>query len=577
MLKPFEVVSDYVPASLDATDWSQLQPLYQGLIDRELHCAGCLRELILDRSELDAAVSEASSTLYIEMTCRTDDEAVKRAYLHFAENVQPKLKEASFALDTKIAASPFAANLPADQFGVLMRDTKAAVELFRPENIPIETELTKLDQRYSEITGNMTITYKGTERTVPQMAKYQEETDRAVREETWRLVVDRRLQEREAIESIFDDMLALRGKVAANAGFKDFCGYAFKAKRRFDYTPEDCHLFAQGVERSIVPTLRRLSRERQAALGVDRLRPWDMSVDLRGRAPLRPFASGAEMLEKTQRIFRRMDPSKGGLGEMLDALAAMRNGDSCLDLESRKGKAPIGYQANRDRKRIPFIFMNASGVQRDVETMVHEAGHAFHALLCRHDPILANRAELPLEFAEVASMSMELTSMPFMDEFYSAEDCARATRQQLEMLAARLPWIATIDQFQLWLYANPGHSRAARTEKWLELRARFGDGSDWSGLDDALQAGWHRQSHLFGAPFYYIEYGIAQLGALQLYGQYRQNPAATIERYKSALTLGGSRPLPQLFAAAGLDFDFSPDKIARAWDQVERDLAALPA
>jgi oligoendopeptidase F len=265
-----------------------------------------------------------------------------------------------------------------------------------------------------------------------------------------------------------------------------------------------------------------------------------------------------------------MDPS---LGELFKS---MRSG-GCLDLDSRKGKAPGGYQATRDRQRMPFIFMNAAGLQRDVETMVHEAGHAFHALLCRAENLLAYRSEVPIEFCEVASMSMELTSHPFLDEFYTPEQAQRAKRKHLEGIASILPWIATIDQFQHWVYLNPGHTADERTRAWNSLMDRFYPGVDFSGIENARDAMWQRQGHLYTSAFYYIEYGIAQLGAIQLYGNYKRDGAAAIRDYKKALALGGSRPLPELFRAAGLDFDFSPAKIERTWKQVADDLAALPA
>jgi oligoendopeptidase F len=299
-------------------------------------------------------------------------------------------------------------------------------------------------------------------------------------------------------------------------------------------------------------------------------------VDIKGRAPLRPFATCDEMVERTSRLFHRMDPGLGGLFD------SMRNG-GCLDLDSRKGKAPGGYQASRDRIRMPFIFMNAVGLQRDVETMVHEAGHAFHSLLSRQEQILAYRSDAPIEFCEVASMTMELTAHPFLDEFYAEPDAARARRVHLEQLATLLPWIATIDQFQHWLYTNVGHTHEQRTSAWLDLRRRFGPEVDWSGTSGELNlaevraAEWQRQLHLFTSPFYYIEYGIAQLGALQLYSIYRTDPAKAINGYKSALSLGGSRPLPELFRAAGLDFDFSPERIRKTWSAVEEELATLPA
>lgn len=569
MIPTFTPASDYVPTQLDATKWANLEPLYRGLIDRELHCGNCLRTLILDRSELDAAASEAGNNLYIAMTCQTDDAAVRAAYLNFVENVQPRLKEVSFELDRKIVTSPFVKDLDSARFGVLLRDLEAAVRLFRPENIAIETELTKLDQQYSELCGKMSVQFDGKERTLPEMGRYQEGTDRALRERAWRAVVERRLQDRETIEAIFDEMLALRQKVAVNAGFANYREYAFVARRRFDYGVKDCESFARGAAEHIVPALRKLHTQRAAAMGLEKVRPWDLAVDPKGRDPLKPFDGGADLVVKTSRVFHRMDER---LGVLFDSL---RHGGS-LDLESRKGKAPGGYQSTRDRRREPFIFMNAVGVQRDVETMVHEAGHAFHALLCRGENILAYRSEIPLEFCEVASMSMELTASPYLDEYYTQDEAARAKRTHLEGLASILPWIATIDQFQHWLYTNPGHTRAQRAATWLSLMDRFGGAVDWSGLEHVRESLWQRQLHLFGSPFYYIEYGIAQLGALQLYGRFKQDRHAALTDYVSALGLGGSKTLPELFKAAGLAFDFSPEAIASSWGAVQAELETLP-
>lgn len=571
MLSEFVRASDYVPEGLDATKWENLEPLYRELIGRDLKCKACLERLLMDRSELDAKVSETEATLYINMTCHTDDEGHRGAYLAYVEHVAPRLKEAGFELDKKIAASPFAAELDQERYEVLLRDLRARVEIFRPENVPLETEIDKLSQEYQSICGAMTVTFRGEERTLPQMGRYQEETDRATREEAWRAVAERRMQDREPVEGIFDRLVALRHRVALNAGFQNFRDYAFKAKRRFDYTPDDCHAFAKGVEQVVVPAMRRLNAERQRLLGVDRLRPWDLAVDVKGRAPLRPFETAEELVERTRRVFGRLDPS---LAELFDSLC----GGGCLDLESRKGKAPGGYQSNRDYIRKPFIFMNAAGLQRDVETMVHEAGHAFHSLLCREDPLLAYRSEIPLEFCEVASMSMEMTTHDFLGEYYqNPEDAARAVRVHLEQLATLLPWIATIDQFQHWIYTNPSHTREQRRDKWIELNDRFGAAVDWTGLEDFLAMMWQRQMHLFGAPFYYIEYGIAQLGSLQLWLNYRRNPAGAIESYKRGLSLGGSRPLPRLFEAAGLRFDFGPEMIRTLWGEVESELVRLPA
>ncbi|MCC6322222.1 MAG: M3 family oligoendopeptidase [Phycisphaerales bacterium] len=578
MIPSFTRASDLVPADLDATSWAALEPLYRELLGRELRCGNCLEHLILDRSELDAAVSEAGNRLYINMSCHTDDEAANRAFLAFVEGVQPRHKEMGFELDRKIVGSPHVKDLDQERYRVYLRDLKLAVELFRPENVPIETELTRLETEYSQIAGAMTVAFRGEEMTLPRMAKFNEDTDRAVREEAWRLVAERRFKDADTLDALYEKMLGLRQRVAVNAGFTNFRDYMHKAKKRFDYTPETCHEFARGVEEVCTPLLRELMAERKKALGVEKLRPWDGQVDPKGRPGLRPFATAAEMVEKTSRVFRKMDPSLAEMFEFLrEGAGANGTARACLDLESRKGKAPGGYQTTLERQRKPFIFMNAAGVQRDVETILHEAGHAFHAILCRADPLVSYRGDIPLEFCEVASMSMELTAHPFLEEFYSSADSDRARRVHIEDTIASLTTIATVDQFQHWIYTHPDHTRAERHEKWKELVARYGPGLDWSGLEKFAGVAWQRIPHLYGTPFYYIEYGIAQLGALQVWINYRRDPRAAIESYKRGLSLGGSRPLPELFRAAGLEFEFGPETVRRLIDEVRGELARMPA
>jgi len=381
-------------------------------------------------------------------------------------------------------------------------------------------------------------------------------------------VAERRYQDHERISDVFDEMLELRQKIAHNAGFDNYRDYMFKAKHRFDYTPADCEAFHRAAEEVCVPVMREVNRERAAALGVDPLRPWDLAVDIKGRDPLRPFKSADELVDRTSRLFHRMGTQ---LGELFDR---MRTGDR-LDLESRKGKAPGGYQYQRDKSRETFIFMNAAGLHGDLKTMVHEAGHAFHSMLSEHDPLVHYR-HAPIEFAEVASMSMELLSFPYLDAFYSDDEAARAKRNHLEGLATMLPWVATIDAFQHWLYTNPGHSRNERQAQWESLVDRFGADVSWEGLEHYRAVGWQRQLHLFEVPFYYIEYGIAQLGALQIWSRYRRDRAGAIEAYKHALALGGSRSVPELFEAAGARFDFGPDTLGRLVDEVRGELDRLP-
>jgi oligoendopeptidase F len=558
----------FIPATLDATQWSQLEPLYQKLLDRTLKCANCLQGLILDRSELDAAAAEAEANLYIAMTCHTDDADIKARFLKFVEEVDPNLKRVGFDLDRKIVESPHASALDQARYGTLLRSLKQEVKLFRAENVPLQTEVTKLDQQYSEINGAMTVQFDGTERTLPQMARFLEETDRARREASWRVVAERRLQDVTKIDAIYDEMLKLRAKMAANAGYPNFRDFQHDRLQRFDYTPAHCAAFHEAVEKTCVPLARRMQERRAKALGLTALRPWDLKVDVKGRSPLRPFEGADQMVERTSKVYHRMDSE---LAQMFDSM----RGGGCLDLDSRKGKAPGGYQYQRQLSRVPFIFMNAAGMHRDLTTMVHEAGHAFHSLLSKDDPILAYRGS-PMEFAEVASMSQELLTLPYLEEFFSTADAERARRELLEGVISMLPWIAQIDAFQHWVYLNPGHSSAERTKAWLDLDARFGGSLDWSGIEGSRAHMWQRQLHLFGMPFYYIEYGIAQLGSLQLWLASKKSEKDALAAYKRALTLGGSKPLPELFAAAGLRFDFGPATVQSLMDAVGAELDRLP-
>ncbi|MFZ9915694.1 MAG: M3 family oligoendopeptidase, partial [Phycisphaerales bacterium] len=379
-----------------------------------------------------------------------------------------------------------------------------------------------------------------------------------------RAINARRLQDRDEIDAIYDQMLALRQQVARNAGFANFRDFQHRRFKRFDYTPDDCMRMHEAIEAHLVPIQRRLDTERTVELKVGRLRPWDLAVDVKGRKPLRPFEGAQQLVDGCSRMFHAMG---GGLGEMFDT---MRAGD-CLDLESRPGKAPGGYQYQRQYSRTPFIFMNAAGMHRDLVTMVHEAGHAFHSILSKEDPLVDYR-NAPTEFAEVASMSMELLTLPYHGEFYSAEECERALRERLEKFPTIMTWIATIDAFQHWIYTNPGHTRAQRTEAWRALVKRFGNDVAWEGLEDARDASWQRQLHLFGMPFYYIEYGIAETGAIQMWMNARRDQKRALADYRKGLALGGSRPLPELFAAAGLRFELSSALMKELATEVDREL-----
>jgi oligoendopeptidase F len=559
----------FVPQTIDLGDWPQIAPLFDQLERRAAgaNSAVALGHWLLDWSELNAALDEESSRRYIAMTCHTDSAGAEKAYLHFVENVEPQLKPCQFALEKKYVAHPLRGKLPQPRFQVFDRDVQNHVELFRPENVPLETGEAKLSQQYQKLTGSLTVNFRGVEKTLVQMGRYLEEPDRALRQEAWELVAKRRLQEADKFDDIFDNQIKLRAQIARNAGFENYRDYAFRRLGRFDYTPDDCKKFHDAVEREIMPVVRELHAQRGKQLKLETLHPWDLAVDPLNRPPLKPFVEVGEMIARTQKIFDRLD------GELATGFRQMDD-LKLLDLDNRKGKAPGGYQSTLSESRLPFIFMNAVGLQRDVETILHEAGHAFHALATRDEDLYAYRGA-PIEFCEVASMSMELLGNEFIGEFYSAADANRARRVHLEGIVGVFPWIATVDAFQHWIYTHPEHTREERREAWLELMDRFGGGVDWSGHETARANLWHRQLHIFLHPFYYIEYGIAQLGALQVWANSKRDKAKALGDYKSSLALGGSRPLPELFSAADCAFEFSAKTIQPIAKMLREELKKL--
>lgn len=541
----------FVPVDLEPGDPARVLPLFDQL-EQRLAAVKTTEELetwIIQAGELRAAIDEERARRYIAMTCHTEDPVAEKAYLDLVEHLDPALKPRLFRLSQLFLQHPLRSKLPMPRYAVFDRNTALKVELYRDENVPLETEDERLQQQYQKLIGAQTVQYRGEERTLVQMGRFQEDPDRAVREAAWRLVAERRQLDAQTCEQLFDEMIELRQRQAKNAGFANYRDFAFKLRGRFDYGPADCVAFHQAIEREVVPLLRRLQERRRTRLGVESLRPWDLAVDPLNRPPLRPFADAAELETKSQRIFDRLSPE-------LSADFRLLREKRLLDLANRKGKAPGGYQYTLSEARMPFIFMNAVGLQRDVETLLHEAGHAFHALATREEPLEAYR-DAPIEFCEVASMSMELLAAEHLDEFYSADEVRRARTVHLEGVVDVFPWIATIDAFQHWIYTHPGHTRAERQAAWMELRGRFGGGVDWSGLENYHAILWHKQSHLFLNPFYYVEYGIAQIGALQVWANARVDRREALAAYRRGLALGGSRPLPELFAAAGCRLDFS--------------------
>lgn len=563
-------VRRFVPVKIDLSDFNQIEPLYQALLERPLGSTQQIEQWLLDFSELSAAVDEYGSRRYIDKSCHTDDAELEKRFMHFVENVEPKIKPLYFRLQKKLVDSPQASVLDQRRYFVLLRKWRADIEIFRDENVPLETRVTKLVNDYDKISGAMTVQFEGKERTMQQMARYQEQNDRPQRQAAWEASTARRLADREAIDTIFEQLLELRQEIAVNANLSVYRDFAWKANKRFDYTPEQCLQFANAIAFECVPLVKKLDDERRSDLGLLSLRPWDSSVDPKNRPPLEPFREDEipAFIDKTRTIFDRLSPE---LGAEFETLRTQNN----LDLESRKGKQPGGYQCSLEESLQPFIFMNAAGLQRDVETLLHEGGHAFHHLAAIGEPLVFLRSA-PMEFCEVASMSMELLGSEHFDVFYNAADTARARRMMIEGIIRFFPWMATIDTFQHWLYTHPGHSRTERTFEWLKILDRFSGNVDWTGLHPLRESMWQRQLHLFHHPFYYIEYGIAQLGALQLWLKAKDDPRRALSNYRAALKLGGTKSLPELFSAAGIRFDFSQQTLRPLMNALEEELASLP-
>ena len=566
--------SNFITEDFDAAQWENIEHYTNILLNRELNCSGCLEGLIKDCSTLAEHVSEAGTLLSIAMTCDTEDPGKRQAYLDFIENVRPKLSEFADAFNRRLAGHPAVDELP-PRYDLMIKCIRTDIGIFREENIPLQIKEAKLETEHSTITGAMMVEYDGEGKTLPQMAVYFENTDRSVRESAWRAVVSRMEQDTERLSEIYDELIQIRHRIATNAGFDDYRSYIFQAKHRYDYSLDDCLQFHDSIESVCVPLMHRIHEERRAALGVDTLRPWDVSeksgggVDIHGRPPLHPFDTVDELISGCSNVFHNMSPELGGMFDML------RDRDS-LDLESRKGKAPGGYQANLEKTRIPFIFMNAAGTQGNLTTMIHEAGHAFHSCYSSGLDLIDERNP-PLEFAEVASMSMELMSHPELGEFYGEEDARRAKADHLEGIVCFMPWMATIDAFQHWVYANPEHTREERAEYWLGLRRRFGPRTDWSGFEELKEVSWQSQLHLFQVPFYYVEYGIAQLGALQLWQYHRKDAADALSRYARAMSLGNTKPLPELFGAAGLNLGFGEEHVSSLIGELNEALGEIQA
>lgn len=553
----------------DAT-WAEILPRFDALAAAPLDVTN-VASWLEEWSALEVALSEATALASIAYTTDTTNPEYEAAYERFAGEIEPKVAEQRVRLSERLLALSY---VP-DDLAVTIRNFRNQHEIFRAENVALQQALQPLDAEYQRITGTMTAEWDGKTIPLAQLKPYTLGPDRSVRERAFRKGLEPYAEQHDALAAIFDKQLALRQQIAKNAGFANYRDYIFREKNRFDYTPADCETFHAAVAARVVPALTRRHERRRALLGVESVRPWDLNADPLGRPGLKPYATPDELIAGTANMLGRVDPA---FGEYLNTM----NREGLLDLDSRSGKAPGGYCSSLDYRHRPFIFMNGAGTQDDVETLLHEGGHCIHAFeVYEHQPLTFQRYPGE-EMAEVGSMAMELLAAPYLERgeggFYSKEDANRARTDHLESVLESLAWIATVDAFQHWIYTHPeGADAAARDAEWHRVKARFEPSVDWSGIEDLKVARWYRQLHIFLVPFYYIEYGLAQLGALQVWRNSLRDQIAAVAAYRQALALGNTRPLPDLFAAAGATFSFNEAIVGDLVEMIEDRLAEMEA
>ena len=539
------------------------------LLERKINSKKDLVRWFIDSSELESVLSEDLAWRYIRMTCDTTNEEAVKQYQFFITEIQPKAAPYTDKLNHKALESPFINDLDQSGYKIMIRNIQTEIKIFREENIPLQTEIKTEAQKYGQISGAMTVEVDGKELTLQQAGVLLQSTDRTLREEVYHKIAQRRLADKKALDELYTRLIGLRDKVACNADFSNFRDYMFDAMGRFDYTPEDCFDFHKSIASEVVPLLDDMASNRKEMLGITELKPWDKAVDLAGKDALKPFGTGSELLERSVSAFSKLKP---WLGERLSIMKAMGH----LDLDSRKGKAPGGYNYPLAETGVPFIFMNATSTLRDMVTLMHEGGHAVHSFLTK-DLELGAFKNAPSEVAELASMAMELLSMDYWEVFFkSEEDLKRAKREHLEQIIETLPWVATIDKFQHWVYENPSHSPHERKESWNRIFDEFSDNiTNWDRLQEVKDYLWQKQLHLFEVPFYYIEYGMAQLGAIAVWKNYRENPQKGLSEYMNALNLGYTRTIPEIYEMAGIRFDFSRAYISELMVFVKSELEKL--
>lgn len=565
---PTRPIRKFVPEDLIIDSWDKIKSLFDNLVEREISSASELEKWMLDQSELSAVLEEDMAWRYIKMNIDTTDKELGERFSFWIKEISPNTAPYSHKLNVKLIECPFLKELDQEKYRIYLRSVKKQIEIFREENIPLFTVMEEKQQEYGAISAKMSIEVDGEKMTMQKAAQLLKSTDRVKREEVYNKISTRRLQDEKALDDLFDELIDLRQEIAKNAGFDNYRDYMFAAMGRFDYTPKDCFNFHDAIAQEIVPIINSFEQKRKAKLGYTSYKPWDTAVDVDGLAPLKPFEGGTELTDLSVECFNRLRPY---FGECLSTMKAMKH----LDLESKNGKAPGGFMYPLYEIGVPFIYMNAVGSQRDLVTMVHEGGHAVHSFLSR-DLSLTEFKSTPSEVAELASMAMELLSMDHWDVFYNdAADLKRAKLEQLEKALETLPWVATIDKFQHWIYTTE-HTAKERKEQWLKINSKLGNQViNWEGQENALANLWKKQLHLYEVPFYYVEYGMAQLGAIAMWRSYKQLGEQGLDNYMDALKLGYTKTIGEIYETAGIKFDFSASYVKELADFIKDELEKL--
>ena len=565
---PKRPIRNFVSKNLVINSWKKIESLFEDLLNRKIANALELKKWMTDRSELAAVLEEDMAWRYIKMNIDTTDKKLEERFHFWIKEISPKIAPYSHKLNLKLVDSPFLNELDADKYKIYLRSVRKSIEIFREENIPLFTEMEAKQQEYGAIAAKMSIEVNGEQITMQQAQQILKDTNREKREEIYHKIQERRFQDEKALDDLYDELIILRQKIAKNASFHNYRDYMFSAMGRFDYTATDCYSFHDAIAQEIVPIISLFEEKRKKKLNNTESRPWDTSVDIDGLPALKPFKGEEELTNLSINCFNKLRPY---FGECIATMKEMKH----LDLESKKGKAPGGFMYPLYEIGVPFIYMNSVGSQRDVVTMVHEGGHAIHSFLSR-DLSLTEFKSTPSEVAELASMSMELFSMEHWDVFYENEnDLKRAKLEQLEKALGTLPWVAAIDKFQHWIYTTE-HTAAERKEKWLEIDGELGNQIvNWEGEERSHAIMWQKQLHLYEVPFYYIEYGMAQLGAIAMWREFILKGEKALNNYMEALKLGYTKSISEIYETAGIKFNFSASYVKELAEFVKEELSKI--